>query len=192
MLNNYNFNQSCGRILLTAAGAIFFLTLFLTPGAADDTLSPKADPSKNSKIHVTADSLTTDNDARFAEFSGNVKATQGESVIRADSLKIYYRPAGEAKNDTGEPNAASIEKIIASGNVVITIDDKVAVTQKAVYIMENRVLVLSGKNSKITSGKDSISGETITFYRADGRIKVESGSNRQVEAVFFSGGKGLQ
>jgi LmbE family N-acetylglucosaminyl deacetylase len=86
----------------------------------------------------------------------------------------------------------AIEKLEASGNVKITFDDKVAVAQKAVYQTEKRVLVLSGPNSKVTSGKDSISGEIITYYRADERIKVESGPNKRVEAVFSSGGAGLK
>jgi lipopolysaccharide export system protein LptA len=54
------------------------------------------------------------------------------------------------------------------------------------------VLVLSGNNSKIISENDSISGEKITFYRTDGRINVESGNKKRVEAVFYSGQKGTK
>lgn len=177
----------CGvRMLRTAALGLFLIGQVLHPAFAEDKRPPD-----ESKIHITADSLTADNNARFAEFTGNVHATQGTSVIQADRLKIHYRSAN-SQNGSGKAGAASIEKIIASGNVVITIDDKVAETRQAVYTLEDRVLVLSGKNSRITSGKDTITGETITFYRADGRIKVEGGGARQVEAVFFSGGKGLQ
>ncbi len=54
------------------------------------------------------------------------------------------------------------------------------------------VLVLSGNNSKVIGENDSISGEKITFYRIDGRIDVESGNNKRVEAVFYSGQKGIK
>ena len=53
------------------------------------------------------------------------------------------------------------------------------------------MLVLSGPNSKIVSGSDSVAGEKITIHRANGRINVESGGEKRVNAVFFSGGKGL-
>ncbi len=85
----------------------------------------------------------------------------------------------------------SIKKIVANGNVQIKFDNRVAVTQQAVYITENRVLVLSGANSKVISGNNSISGEKITVYRTDGRIQVESGKEERVEAVLYPGEKGI-
>jgi len=51
---------------------------------------------------------------------------------------------------------------------------------------------LSGNNSKIVSGNNSISGEKITLYRTTGRINVESSGGKRVEAVFYSGEKGLK
>ena len=76
-------------------------------------------------------------------------------------------------------------------NVKIIFDDKTAISQRAVYTTDSRILVLTGPDSKIISGKDSISGEKITLYRADDRIIVESGKEKQVEAVFFSKQGGL-
>lgn len=163
------------------------ITVFILPFAvyaADGPVIEKT-PEK-SKIHITADTLTTDSQSNFAEFKGNVRATQEETVIIADSLKIYYK-----RGQGSTPGASAITKIIATGNVKITFDEKVAVTEKAVYTAKTRVMVLSGPNSKITSGKDSLSGEKITYYRDDGRIRVESGKKQRVEAVFFSGGKGI-
>lgn len=186
-----NFNRFGGLVLPALAWGTCLWVLLFNPAIAQDKQPPKAQAVEKSKIHITADTLTADDEAKFAEFKGNVKATQGTSVIQADSLKIIYR-ANDSTKDTGEADASSIEKIVASGNVVITIDDKVAVTHKAVYNMKDRVLMLSGRNSKITSGQDSITGETITFYRTDGRITVEGGSKQRVEAVFFSGGEGIK
>ena len=77
-------------------------------------------------------------------------------------------------------------------NVKINFDNRVAVTSQAVYNTETRVLVLSGDNSRIISGKDSISGEKITLYRTTGGITVESSKDKRVEAVLYSGEKGLK
>jgi len=86
----------------------------------------------------------------------------------------------------------SINKIVAKGNVEIKFDNRVATAQQAIYNTETMVLVLSGNNSKIISENESISGEKITFYRIDGRINVESGNKKRVEAVFYSGQKGIK
>ena len=71
-------------MLRTAALGLFLIGQFLSPAFAEDS-----QPPDESKIHITADSLTADNNARFAEFTGNVHATQGTSVIQADRLKIH-------------------------------------------------------------------------------------------------------
>jgi lipopolysaccharide export system protein LptA len=147
--------------------------------------------AKDQKIHITADKLILDNDADYAEFIGNVRATQEDTVITADRLKIFVK-ANTSHKDPPVIGEESITKLVADGNVKINFDNRVAVTPKAVYNTEIGVLVLSGNNSRIVSGENSISGEKITIYRATGRINVESGGEKRVEAVFFSGKKGLK
>jgi lipopolysaccharide export system protein LptA len=187
-LEIFSFNLNSLRTQLLWAVAVATLTaLTIMTAAADDN---PAETEKD-KIHITADTLISETESKYAEFSGNVRAIQGETVIRADSLKIFYRQGQKNKKNPTAAGAA-IEKIVATGNVKITLDDKVALTQQAVYLTATRVLMLTGPNSKVTSGKDSVSGQKITFFRAEGRIKVESGPDQRVEAVFSSGGKGLK
>jgi lipopolysaccharide export system protein LptA len=145
----------------------------------------KKNPGANEAIHITSDRLISDNKAGYAEFIGNVKATQKDTVITSDRLKIFYKK-NIANKGPLSVSEESIHKIVAQGNVEIKFDNRLATTQQAVYNTETMVLVLSGSNSKIISGNDSISGEKITFYRTDGRIDVESGDKKRVEAVFYS------
>lgn len=176
--------------------AVFFLIIFCylihIAYANDMSSNPKKKNAEgNGAIHITSDRLISDNKAGYAEFIGNVKATQEETVITSDRLKIFFK-----KNiaDKGPLSVSeeSIHKIVATGNVEIKFDNRVATAQKAVYNTETMELVLSGNNSKIISENDSISGEKITFYRIDGRINVESGNKKRVEAVFYSGQKGIK
>jgi lipopolysaccharide export system protein LptA len=152
--------------------------------------NPKGEPAAASEpIRITSERLITDSKENSAEFSGHVQATQGNTVITANRLKIYYQ-----SNGAGNPSVAgaeSLRKIIATGDVEIKFDNRVAVTQEAVYITDEKRLVLTGPNSKITSGKDFISGSKITFFRSDGRVQVESEEGHRVEAVIFPGEKGL-
>lgn len=190
-----NFNQILCRILLFFATAFTLLACLLTTpsGYADE--KPHDTDTQNlakvRKIHITADKLFSDNNTDYAEFIGNVKATQEDTVITADKLKIFFKknPPDKENPVVGEE---TINKIVASGNVKIKFDNRVAVAQQAVYNTETGVLVLSGDNSKIVNGNNSISGEKITFYKTTGRINVESSDEKRVEAVFYSDEKDLK
>jgi len=192
-MRRLRYNQNSDRILFFMATAFMLVAVLMMPLTyADDkpNFTDTRKDKKNEKIHITADKLISDNEAKYAEFIGNVRATQRDTVITADRLKIFYKK--DLDNKKNPPvGDESIKKIVANGNVQIKFDNRVAVTQQAVYITETRVLVLSGADSKIISGNDSISGEKITIYRTDGRIKVESGKGKRVEAVFYSGEKGI-
>jgi lipopolysaccharide export system protein LptA len=161
------------------------LVLLLVFNGRTGQTQEAAAPSE--KIQVRADRLVADQNAQYAEFSGNVRASQGRTVITCDQLRIHY--AADAAKGSGQGGDA-IEKIVAEGNVTIRFDDKVAQTDQAVYTTKDRVLVLSGEDSRVTSGKDAISGSQIVVDRISERIRVESG-NKPVEAIFYPAGKGL-
>lgn len=143
------------------------------------------------KIRISAETLISDMEARFAEFSGNVRASQGNTVITSDRLKVFYRGKSEdkAKSGTGED---AIKKILAEGNVRIVLDDKIAEADQATYTTDDKVLTLSGENSKVSSGSSFFSGSKIIFYRTDGRIKVEGSRKKQVEVELYPGEGGIK
>lgn len=174
----------CNLIWLFAAG------LMLMSAYAYDAEAQTADDAKE-KIRISANTLISDPEAKYAEFIGNVKVTQGSTVITSDNLRIFYK---EKSND--KEKAASgedmIKKIVARGSVKIKFDNKVAETDEAVYSTEDKVLVLSGEESKVFDGNNSVCGSKITLYRADGRIKVEGSGEKPVEAVLYPGGKGIE
>ena len=190
-MRRLHYNQNCGPIvflLVVAFGLVAGLTTHLAD-ADDKPYDTKTyNNEKKQKIHITADKLVSDNKANYAEFIGNVRANQGETTITSDRLKIFYKKDLD-NQETPSVGEESIKKIVANGNVRIKFDNKVAITQQAVYNTATRVIVLSGADSKILSGNDYISGEKITLYRTDGRINVESGNEKRVEAVFYGAEK---
>ncbi len=181
-------NQNYGRLIFLLAKAFLLYAVLTTHFLyADDKSSDiqTQNGKKNEGIHITSDNLISNNTDDYYEFFGNVRATQGETVITGDSLKIYYKKDLDTnKNLIADED--SIKKIVVNGNVKIIFDNKIAITKNAVYTTETMILILSGPDSKIISGKDSISGEKITLYRADGHITVESGKENRVEAMFYS------
>lgn len=174
-----------GRHWIIAAMVLMgFLSCMSQPAMADET----ADKPNRDPIRITADKLVTDNQKRSAQFSGDVKAVQGETVMTTDRLTIFY---GSQKDSSATESTTKIERMEADGNVRIEFDNKVAVSNQAVYIVAERKLVLSGPGSKVISGKDEISGSKITFFRENGHVALESDDETRVKAIIHSDQRGL-
>jgi len=169
---------------LSAAGVLSVYFLISLSHASDDSL-PKNTKNKGKKIRITADRLVGSYDRNYAEFTGSVKAVFENFIIKSDSLKIYYNH-DPGKKEKPKASEESIDKIIASGNVKIWADGKEATTQQAVYITETMVLVLTGKNSTLSSDKNYVSGSKITIDRSKNTVKVESSLQKRVKALFYS------
>jgi lipopolysaccharide export system protein LptA len=172
--------------LLYAPIFVFFWLHLLDAVAVTIDSSAKKDVDK--KIRITADQLIAMVEAGEIEFIGNVRATQANTVITADRLKIIYASA-KSKGQTVMLKPESIEKIIAQGHVKIIHDNIIAETDQAEYTMKSAVLVLTGERSVVTQGGQSISGTKFTLYRSDGKITVESNAKNRVKAVFDSSDK---
>lgn len=193
-MSNSHFNQYYFKVLRYLALFLLFpFCVAIHTAYPNDTPpnSKKTNLGENGGIYITSDKLISDRKAGYAEFIGNVKAIQGDTVITSDRLKIFFKKhiANKGPSSVSEE---SIHKIVANGNVEIKFDNRVATTQQAIYNTKTMVLVLSGDNSKVKSENDSISGEKIIFYRKDGRLHVESGDTKRVEAVFYSGQKDIK
>ncbi|MGD9286491.1 MAG: LptA/OstA family protein [Desulfobacterales bacterium] len=165
-----------------------FVQLTDTVLAAETSRTNKSDPKpEETPIVITAERLVSDNKAKFAEFIGDVKATQADFVITSDKLRIYY--AGELLNTEKKGNNQDVlKKIVATGNVQITTEKYVANTEKLEYDAASMEIILTGEDSKVAYGKDSISGSKIILYQKDGRVKVLGSKKKRIKAEFFSKG----
>lgn len=159
----------------------FFVISALSSLAFAQEMNLTKAPSKE-KIHVTADSLTSESNAKVAEFKGNVKVTQGNFVINSDSLKIYYKESGEEKK---AGTTESIDKIFAIGNVKIESEEATAFSEQAEYDTNTMIMVLTGENSRVLDKKNSVTGSRITLNRKDGLVKAVGDSKKRVKAVFY-------
>ena len=167
------------------------VTLMVATAAAAD--KPKSAAPENTApdqpILIEADQLVSYNQEKFAEFIGNVKATQADFVITANKLRIYYQGGlieTEQKSDRSEDQ---LKKIVATGNVQIESSQYTAISERVEYDTQAMTITMTGDGSKVISGKNSISGSKIVLYRKDGRVTVTGSKKKRVEATFFSGGK---
>jgi len=129
--------------------------------------------------------LITNTNERVVEFIGHVKATQGTTVVTSNRLKVFYKESPQPQSQLRAQSDA-IQRIVAQGDVRILFDHQVAEAEQADYVAEKKIIILSGQETKITSGSNSISGTKITLFRDEGRIQVESNKEKRVEAFFYS------
>jgi lipopolysaccharide export system protein LptA len=170
------------KIRIIAAG---FWILFLSAAVAFVQEAFPQNPETQTtgpSITITADRLVSRQADRLAEFSGNVRATQGNTVIVSDMLTIYF---SEGKRLPGRDNDTdSIEKLIAAGNVVINHENRQAFCDKAIYTASDGLLVLSGERVVVKEEGGSIAGKKVILNRDTGEIIVTGKNGSPVEAVF--------
>ncbi len=175
-------------ILISLISALIAGALLFCPDNQNRLLAAdKTEKAQPVPIQITADELVTNNKTHAATFKGSVTAVQDDTKLTANQLTIFYKSkSGEASGGTND-----IERLEAEGDVRIVFDNKLAVSNHAVYIIDKRKLILEGPGSKVISGQDEITGTKITFYRNDGRMVLESDSKTRVKAVIHSDQRGL-
>jgi lipopolysaccharide export system protein LptA len=178
----------CLPLRAAVVAASFFL--MFSHAAAEEASQSVQSTSDENRIHITADQLITNTNERVVEFIGHVKATQGTTVVTSNRLKVFYKESPQPQSQLRAQSDA-IQRIVAQGDVRILFDHQVAEAEQADYVAEKKIIILSGQETKITSGSNSISGTKITLFRDEGRIQVESNKEKRVEAFFYSQDDGL-
>lgn len=150
-----------------------------------------SDSSESSKepIEIVADRLVANNTEKWADFTGSVKATQGTFSMTSDALRIYYE--GDLMNPPRDKSTQqSIQRLVATGRVHIVTDRYVADTERAEHVVATDVLTLTGPNSRVVSGKNTLTGSKIVLLRSEGKAFVESSGSERVKALFHQESKG--
>lgn len=174
----------------TAATLLLLGWLACASAASAAGLFP-ADSSDGTRepIEIVADRMVTNNTERWADFTGSVKATQGKSTMTSDALRIYYE--GDLLNPPkGKSTQESIQRIVATGRVHIVTEKYVADAERAEHVLATDIMTLTGANSTVVSGKNTLTGSKIVLNRSTGNAEVESSGSERVKAVFHQEPKG--
>lgn len=189
--------------------AIMMLAAWVGPAAgAVQGTPPPGKPAEDFPLHIIASKLEADQNAGIATFTGQVKATYGESILYADQLRVYFIPkqagtqtngakgaaAGTApKAAAGEAAGASpldelggdqIDHIVATGQVRYVQEDRVATGQEATYYKNRNEVVLVG-NPQVWQKENNLKGERIIFNLTDNTMRAESSPQKRVEANLY-------
>lgn len=151
-------------------------------GTGADKLPEKSPPDP---IAMESDQATINREQRIIDLVGNVKVSQGATVISANRLILTLKEGAklETPNKSG---GDSIETVVATGDVKFQLDIGTAYSDRAEYNTATKLLVLTGKEPKFVSGENTITGSRIIVNRESGMVRFEGGVKSRVEAVIYS------
>jgi lipopolysaccharide export system protein LptA len=108
--------------------------------------------------------------------SGNARAIRAGTTVFADRLIARYRARGGAETPAvGPGGAGEIWRLEADGRVRIVSNTDRAEGDRAVYDLDRRVLVMTGRALKLTNGQDSVTARDALEYWVDRRMAVARG-----------------
>ncbi len=165
------------RVLVTGSTLLLLATLVVRgeekPVAAGATPPAAVEGEKELETaipptEITADTLDYDMKNKLAHLEGNVHVVDQDIDLRANRMVIHFVYSEAEGRDV-------VQRIVATGKVVITRDKVVATGSEANYDVDKGLVVLTGEpiliqgNSKITGARD------VIFNRAQERVYTDGG-----------------
>ena len=120
----------------------------------------------NAPVDVAADRIEVQDRADRAVFVGNVKATQGALTLDTARLTIAYSSGGEG---------IQIQRLDASGGVVVTSPSEVARGNFAVYDLDRKLITLVG-DVRLAREGSTINGSRLLIDLNTGRAVIDGGA----------------
>lgn len=170
---------------------IVALSLCLAPMLAQAQSAPKL--SNKEPVEIVSDALEVLQNEKKAIFTGNVIATQGAVTMRSDSMTVFYHESADsAAGDNGM--GKGIYRIDADGSVLFTTPTETARGDKAVYLVDDETINLSG-NVFLTRDKNMLKGTKLVYNLKTGRSvftggAVAKGGGGRVRGLFVPGNEG--
>lgn len=162
--------------------AMLLAALLMVPAAA---MAQALDMSKGGPVEVTAsEGLELRQNEQMVIARGNARAVRGDVTVTADRLVARYRrkagaaaaaaPAapGPVAADTGNNEIYRLE---AEGNVRIFTASDIAVADKAVYDIDQAVLLLTGSALKLTTPQQVLTARDSMEYWSAKHMAVGRG-----------------
>lgn len=138
-------------------------------------------------VDITADELETLSSQCQAIYRGGAEALQDTVRLRADVLKIMFKPgAGRAKANSGSANCgAELDRMEATGGVFYVTPQRRVRGDQAVYEKSTDTITISGDVIAI-EGKDVVRGGKMVIKVSTGDGQMQGGSkSTRVRTVIY-------
>lgn len=149
---------------LIVAGALSAAVLCAGLAQAQEDISALKGHDRRAPIDLAADRAEAQDRADRAIFAGNVVVRQGELTLRTARLTLAYASQG----------GIDINRIDASGGVVVTSPSETARGDFAVYDLDEGLITMVG-NVKLERGGSYLNGGRLTIDLDSGRAIMDGG-----------------
>jgi lipopolysaccharide export system protein LptA len=158
------------RILLLAALPLLALAPALSQQSA---AAPKAKGGSNAPVDVGADRIEVQDRANRAILTGNVVATQGNMTMNSARLNVIYAHA--AGSQPAGSTGTQIQRLEASGGVVLHTPTETARSQFAIYDVPRRLVTMIGAVN-LDQGANHVQGGRLVLDLDTHRAVVDGGA----------------
>lgn len=135
--------------------------------------------NSNAPVDYAADRIELQDRQNRVVLSGNVDITQGGLRLRAARTTVAYSDAA----------SLSIQRIDATGGVVVTRGDETARGDVAIYDFNRRIITMVG-NVALRRGSDTLNGGRLVIDLASGVSSVDGRGGGSSSAAGTSTGSG--
>ena len=152
------------------------LMAILVCGFVSTQAVPSVFAEEKEQTTITSQRMTIQGKSRQTTFEGMVVLTKRDFVMRSDHMVVTFKQGAQAgsRQSEGGP-AGQVERIEASGNVVIEKSDGKATCGRARYYRDEDKLVLM-ESPVAWQGGTKIEGSQMTMFLKEERSIVEGGS----------------
>lgn len=153
------------RIGIAAVATAITLGLSLgQPAAGQGAASALKGHNSNAPVDVAADRIEVQDRSDRAIFSGNVQVRQADLTLNAARLTVAYSDAG----------GIQIQRIDASGGVLLRSPSETARGQFAIYDLNSRLITMLG-GVTLTQGRSQVRGGRLVLDLNSGRAVMDGG-----------------
>jgi len=126
----------------------------------------------NDPTVVTSDRMQTDYANNVGTFEGNVVVIDPRITVRSDKMVVFFGGTNNIVSG-GTNSARSVQRIVATGGVVINQDKKKATSDHADYTTADDKVVLT-LNPKVEGPEGTVTGKKITIWHGSQKMDVEA------------------
>jgi lipopolysaccharide export system protein LptA len=184
-----------GAVALLTALALLTLAPELRAQAQSNALglAGGGDANSNKPVNIEAENgIEWQQNNKVYIARGNAKATRGDNSVIADTLYAFYRDAkAQQQANAASPQlrgnppsgqqspfdngSTQIYRIEADGHVIFTTPTQTAYGDRAVYDIDQAMLVVTGKNLKIVTQQDIVTARDSFEWYDQKQIGVARG-----------------
>jgi lipopolysaccharide export system protein LptA len=135
----------------------------------------------SSPLAISAMHLVYADADRKAHYGGGVTAKGIGFTATAREMDVYLQPRTQVSGNQSVSGPGRLDHMVAQNNVVITQPGRHAEGQTLVYTASDDKFVLTGGPPSIFDAeRGKITGDSLTFFRADDRVLVEGDKSTPV------------